>query len=209
MRRFVPAFALVLLSLLPAPASAQRINPEGGGSPLIGDYQFLIGLPLSDPNIQTVVMSADNGERIEVQGDGWFSLPSREAGGAGTFVHPAGFSGAARAPEEACRQGDDRPEGLENAVHRDADDAEGQQDQPDDRIQNQRQKGQRPAQDEQDAPEQELGHLASPEGRITIAQPDPRQVAGLPHAPARDRASSPAGRRGAPSPCRTPARGTA
>lgn len=91
MRRSVPAFALVLLSLLPASASAQRINPEGGGSPLIGDYQFLIGLPLSDPNIQTVVMSADNGDRIAVQGDGWFSLPSRKAGGAGTFVHSDAF----------------------------------------------------------------------------------------------------------------------
>lgn len=87
MRNSVLLLALVLLPLVPAPEAAQRVHPEGGGSPFVGDYQYLIGFPQSDPNIGTVVMSADNGDRIEIQGDGWFSLPSREAGGAGTYVH--------------------------------------------------------------------------------------------------------------------------
>lgn len=81
---FVPASLLCLLSATVVPA--QRIGPEGGGSPLSGEYQFVIGLPPIDPDIRSVIMSAENGDRIEVLGDGGFHVPWRSARGAGTFV---------------------------------------------------------------------------------------------------------------------------
>jgi hypothetical protein len=57
------------------------------------------------------------------------------------------------------------PEKLQNTTYGDADDAKWQQDQPYDGVQHQRQQRQRPAQKQQDAPQQKGSH-ADPSGSI-------------------------------------------
>jgi hypothetical protein len=64
----------------------------------------------------------------------------------------------ARAAEHSCGKHENRPQNAKRAADGDTDDAEWQQEQPDDRIKEQRQHGQRPADHQQDAPEKEFEH---------------------------------------------------
>jgi hypothetical protein len=69
------------------------------------------------------------------------------------LFQPAIFQLDAVSPTQgACGQKDDGPQKLQYSTHCDADNPKGQQQQPDQRIQNKRQQGQRPAQYEKDAP---------------------------------------------------------
>jgi len=61
-------------------------------------------------------------------------------------------------PEHPQWQEEDRLDHGQYPVHSHAEQAEWQEEQPYDRIQNERQQGQRPAEDEQDKPEQESNH---------------------------------------------------
>lgn len=56
------------------------------------------------------------------------------------------------AAQERDGQSDDAPHKFEGAAHRDSDDAEGEEE-PDNGIKDQCRDGERPAQDEEDAPE--------------------------------------------------------
>ena len=60
--------------------------------------------------------------------------------------------------QQAEGQRDRQEYDFEHAVNGDADDSERKQDQPDEGIGDQGQKGERPAEDEEDAPEQECEH---------------------------------------------------
>ena len=62
------------------------------------------------------------------------------------------------AADGAPRQADEGAEKLEDTVNHDADQTERKQQDPDEGIQHQRQKGERPAHEEQQQPEQELHH---------------------------------------------------
>jgi hypothetical protein len=67
--------------------------------------------------------------------------------------HPgSGLDGA----EDSGGEGDEGADEFERSAYRDADDAEWQQEKPDDRIEEQRGQGHRPADDKQDAKDQEL-----------------------------------------------------
>jgi hypothetical protein len=87
MRKVILAAVALSLALVPGAAAAQRIILDVDGVPTEGSYEYLIGLPVSNPDLQYVVMSADNGDRLEVRGAGGFGIPSRRISGAGTFVH--------------------------------------------------------------------------------------------------------------------------
>jgi hypothetical protein len=67
-------------------------------------------------------------------------------------------SNAERSGQQAEGQGDGQEYDFEDAMDGDADDAEGKQDQPDEGIGDQGHKCERPAEDEEDAPEQECEH---------------------------------------------------
>jgi DNA relaxase NicK len=62
--------------------------------------------------------------------------------------------------EEASRKGDDRPQEFEYSRHRQTNQPERQQQKPDDRVQHQREDGDRPAQHQENAPEQEFHHVS-------------------------------------------------
>ena len=93
MRRLLPPVVALSLVLLSGAALAQRRPPgeSGGGSPNAGDtYQFYVGgdllrglVPAWDP----VIMAADNGDRLEIRGEGGFTVWPKDASGGGTFVH--------------------------------------------------------------------------------------------------------------------------
>lgn len=86
---------IVALSLLSVSnsAQAQRIAPPGGGggNPNAGDtYQFYVGGDLLrglDPAWDPIIMAADNGDRLEIRGEGAFTTWPKDADGGGTFVH--------------------------------------------------------------------------------------------------------------------------
>jgi hypothetical protein len=82
--------ALSLL-LLPVTALAQRKRPEGGGNPSREKtYEFLIGgdfLARLFPNADPVIMAAENGDRLEIRGEGGFSISPKDIDGGGTFMH--------------------------------------------------------------------------------------------------------------------------
>src|ERR1035438_10422552 len=65
-------------------------------------------------------------------------------------------------PQNPRRQSDDRPHQFQHPAHRDAHDPEGQQQQPDQRIQEQRHQGQRPTEEQHHAPHQKGQHSTSP-----------------------------------------------
>ena len=90
MRRLFPAAVALSLLLLPGAALAQRMAPPGaaGGSPSAGaTYQFWVGVLFSDPAFDPVIMAADNGDRLEIRGEGSFTVWPKRAYGGGTFVH--------------------------------------------------------------------------------------------------------------------------
>lgn len=60
--------------------------------------------------------------------------------------------------DEAGGQEDDRRDQFQRAADGDADETEGKQEQPDDGVEHERQQGERPAEDEEQAPEKELQH---------------------------------------------------
>jgi len=62
--------------------------------------------------------------------------------------------------QDACRKGEDRSDQLKDAAHDDPDKAEGQQDEPDERIEHECEKGHRPADDEQDEEEKQFHGVA-------------------------------------------------
>lgn len=64
--------------------------------------------------------------------------------------------------EEASRQGDEGRDELEDAADGDADEAEWQQEDPYERVENQREQGEWPAEDEKQAPKKELNHGMPP-----------------------------------------------
>jgi len=69
--------------------------------------------------------------------------------------------------EHAGWQSDDGPQQLEHSAHSDADDSERQQQQPDKWVKYQGRNGQRPAQNQQNAPKEKTHHLISL--RLSIA----------------------------------------
>jgi len=75
------------------------------------------------------------------------TTPCARIGGAGRHRRPCPAS-ATGASEHAGRETEERAEKLEHAIHRDAQEAEGEKEQPDNRIEDERQKGDRPAEDE-------------------------------------------------------------
>lgn len=91
--------------------------------------------------------------------------------GSGVTHEPAGsvraravtglFSGGA--PQQARREEDDSLEELEHSLHGDTYDPERECEKPDNGIEHQRQKRQRPAKEEKQKPEQELDHGANRE----------------------------------------------
>lgn len=91
MRRLIPAAVALSLLLLPDTALGQRKRPVGGGNPSRQDiYEFLVGgdfIRQLNPSFDPVIMAADNGDRLEIRGEGGFSISPREIGGGGTFVH--------------------------------------------------------------------------------------------------------------------------
>jgi len=66
------------------------------------------------------------------------------------------------AADDGEREGHDGPDEFEGALDGDAEQPERQEDQPDDGIEDERQDGDGPAQDEEDAPEQECEHERIP-----------------------------------------------
>src|SRR2546422_10892929 len=61
-------------------------------------------------------------------------------------------------PEQPGREEGQLADELERAADRDPDDPEGDEQEPDERVENDGQEGERPAQDEEDAPEKEFQH---------------------------------------------------
>src|SRR5882762_11966993 len=74
--------------------------------------------------------------------------------------HPE--SDRVRPPQQPDWQIEDRAQQAENAVNRNPYNAERDGEQPNNRVQHERQQRQRPAQDEQDAPQQKSGHSPPP-----------------------------------------------
>lgn len=66
---------------------------------------------------------------------------------------------ASNSAKEADGHEDDGFDQLERAVDRDSQNAKRQQKQPDERIKHQGQQGQRPAENEENAPQKKLDHL--------------------------------------------------
>lgn len=92
MRRLVSVAVALSLFLLPSAALAQRLpRGSGGNPPFLGEtYEFLVGgeiLRRFHPSFDPVIMAADNGDRLEIRGDGLFTIWPRSIHGAGTFVH--------------------------------------------------------------------------------------------------------------------------
>lgn len=92
MRRHTPAVVGLSLLLLSSAALAQRKNPTtGGGNPSRdGTYLFYVGGDLLggfDPTMDPVIMAADNGDRLEIRGEGDFRIWPKDVSGGGTFVH--------------------------------------------------------------------------------------------------------------------------
>ncbi|HEV8702488.1 MAG TPA: hypothetical protein VGV60_14535 [Candidatus Polarisedimenticolia bacterium] len=92
MRRLFPAAVAVSLLLLPGAALAQRKPPPAaGGNPSQGaTYIFFVGGDLLggfDPTLDPVIMAADNGDRLEIRGEGDFQIWPKDIFGGGTFVH--------------------------------------------------------------------------------------------------------------------------
>jgi hypothetical protein len=92
MGRLFPATVALSLLLLPSPSLAQRRALQGGGGgPRAGEmYQFYVGgemLLFFDPTFDPVIMAADNGDRLEIRGEGGFTIWPKEISGGGTFVH--------------------------------------------------------------------------------------------------------------------------
>jgi len=71
-------------------------------------------------------------------------------------------SNRSRTPQQANRQEKEGAQQFKNAVHRDSQKPERQGEQPDDWIKHQCQQSQRPAQDEQSAPQKKGSHSSSP-----------------------------------------------
>jgi len=71
------------------------------------------------------------------------------------------FRSAGTMPQQAGWQEDEGLEEFEHPADRETDQAEREQEQPDERIEDQSDHGNGPAQDEEDAPEQELQHDGS------------------------------------------------
>jgi hypothetical protein len=67
-----------------------------------------------------------------------------------------------RAAQDPSWQRDESPNEPKNSIHGNAHNAERKQKQPHQRIENQRQKGQWPAEQKQDQPQQESKHVFSP-----------------------------------------------
>ena len=65
----------------------------------------------------------------------------------------------ARTSQKPNRKHHDAAHQPQHAVNRNADDAERNENDPDDRVQDQGEDGERPAQDQQDAPEEKLSHV--------------------------------------------------
>src|SRR5580700_3679166 len=87
---------------------------------------------------------------------------------------------AKRGGQQAEGEGDGEEDEFQDAVDGDAYDAEREQDQPDEGIRNQREQGQGPAEDEEDAPEQEREH-----GRDLLTTSEQLYVAGEGNVPSR------------------------
>jgi hypothetical protein len=67
---------------------------------------------------------------------------------------------AMAASQNACRKHNDGPHKIQRSANRDSHDAEGKQEKPDQRIENQCQESYRPAQHQQNAPQDE-SHASS------------------------------------------------
>jgi hypothetical protein len=78
-----------------------------------------------------------------------------------------GFVAWLNGAEDSGGEGDECADKFERSAYRDADNAEGQQDQPDDRVKEQRGQGHRPADDKQDAEDQELHRFVFPSHGLT------------------------------------------
>ncbi|HEV8700607.1 MAG TPA: hypothetical protein VGV60_04975 [Candidatus Polarisedimenticolia bacterium] len=90
MRKLLPLVVLLSALLVSSVALAQRKPPPspGGGNPFLGEtYEFFVGLLSLFPNFDPVIMAADNGDRLEIRGDGAFTIWPKVAHGGGTFVH--------------------------------------------------------------------------------------------------------------------------
>jgi hypothetical protein len=92
MRRLLPAIVALSLVLPSGAALAQRRPPvESGGSPNAGAmYRFDIGGELLGglgSSLDPVIMAADNGDRLEIRGEGGFTVWPKDVSGGGTFVH--------------------------------------------------------------------------------------------------------------------------
>ena len=90
--------------------------------------------------------------------------------------------------EKASRKGDDRPQEFEYSSHRQTHQPERQQQKPDDRVQHQRDDGDRPAQHQENAPEQEFHHVSHdyefapgtvPSSGSLVARRERRVIAGV------------------------------
>jgi hypothetical protein len=88
-------------------------------------------------------------------------------------------SGSAAAAQGASRQHDDCPKEPQDSSNGYSHNAEGQQQQPYEGIQDQRQQRQRPADYQQDAPQQESRHCLLP--FITMENPKKFPVPSCPH----------------------------
>src|SRR5436305_6036308 len=73
---------------------------------------------------------------------------------------PAGASGRFRAAEQAGRQEEQRLQKREDRLEGDPQQPERQRQEPDQGIEDQRQQGQRPADDEEEQPDEKLEHAA-------------------------------------------------
>ena len=92
MRRLFPAAVAVALLLLSSAALAERkIPPASGGNPSQGQsFLFFVGGDLLggfDPTMDPVIMAAENGDRLEIRGEGDFDTWPKDVFGGGTFVH--------------------------------------------------------------------------------------------------------------------------
>jgi len=70
--------------------------------------------------------------------------------------------------EQAEWERDGQEDDFQNAVHRDSDDAEREQQEPDKRIRDESQQGEGPAEDEEQAPEEKCEHGKPPSGELYV-----------------------------------------
>lgn len=92
MRKFLFVVIAPTLLLLSSTGLAQRRpSGDGGGNPRAGEtYQFYVGGDMLGhivPSWDPVIMAADNGDRLEIRGEGGFTIWPKDASGGGTFVH--------------------------------------------------------------------------------------------------------------------------